>query len=75
MAMVWQGFSGWLFWGRKNSLWHKDSIVSLVVTYEPVKHAKFVGVKLTDLSLDLVSPSGRRGLGCMLSEAFLVSEI
>lgn len=46
-----------------------------VVIYEPVKHVKFVGVKLTDLSLDLVSPSGRRGLGCMISKVFLVSQI
>lgn len=42
---------------------------------ESVKHVTFVGVKLTDLSLDLVSPPGRSGLGYMLSKVFLVSEI
>lgn len=63
------------FSGGKSSPWHKDIIVIPVVIYEPAKHVKFIGVKLTDLSLDLVSPSGCRGLGCMISEAFIVSAI
>lgn len=42
---------------------------------EPVKHVTFVGVKLTDLSLDLVSSSGCSELGYMLSKVFHVSEI
>lgn len=59
----------------RNSPWHKENMVGPVIIYEPVKHVTFVGVKLTDLSVDLVSPSGYRGLGCAISKVFLVSEI
>lgn len=63
------GFSGGIYSAR-----HTETIVGLVVIYELVKHVKFVGVKLTDLSLDLVSPSGCRVLCYKISEIFLVSE-
>lgn len=53
--------------GIRRALW--------AIIYEPMKHVKFVGVKLTDLSLDLGFPSGCRGLGHMLSEVFLDTEI
>ena len=48
--------------------------MGLVVIYEQVKHVKFVEVKLTDLSLDLVSPSECRVPCCNISEVYLVSE-
>ena len=73
MAIVCSCFSRWLFWGIY-SPWNTETIVGLVVIYEPVKHVKFVEVKLTDLSLDLVSPSECRVLCCKISEVFLVSE-
>lgn len=73
MAIVWQCFSGWLFSGGK--IPHGIRRALWAIIYEPVKHVKFVGVKLTDLSLDLVSPPGRGGLGSVLSEGLLVSEM
>lgn len=63
------GFSG----GRKFPMALRTALWAII--YEPVKHVNFAGVKLTDLSLGLVSPSGRRGLGHVLSEVLLTSEI
>lgn len=62
------------FMGEENSPWCKENIVDLVVI-EPVKHVKFVGVDLTDLSLGLASTSGCRGLDYMIFEVFVFSQM